>query len=229
MAQVLANPSIMQQASSPDLNDLTYYNNRSYGGISQDEVDSSRGQALLNSLHQYDPNAQFAPTYTNDGSLLGYQLQYDPSKLPGVGNSGQLGGSNPSNAGGNSYASGSGFMPNFSTVQPHMNLLNPNAVGNSPHYGKVTSNENIYDKFDPMSVIGPLLVGGFGALAGGGGVLASLLQKAPQALSGMSNGGGFNPYQIAGMALPFVPGVNPMMAFLGRMGLNAVGSQQGKG
>lgn len=230
MAQVLANSNLMNQAS-PDLNDLTYYNNRSYGGIDQSEVNSDRGQAMLHSLQQYDPNAKFNPTYGSDGNLMGYQLQYDPSKLPGVGTSGQLGGSNPSNAGGNSYASGSGFMPNFSTVQPHMNLLNPNATYNSGHYGKVTDNRNIYDKPDLVGQIAPAAIMALGTFLSGGALspMMATMLKAPQMFSGMANGGGFNPFQLGAMALPMIPGVSPVMSQLGRIGLNYAGSQQGRG
>jgi len=221
MSAVLANPQLMNQAANPDLNDFTYYNNRSYGGISPEEMNSTRAQSMLNNLHKYDSDAKFNPTYGSDGNLLGYQLQFDPSKLPGVGGTGQLGGANPSNNG--SYAGGSGFMPRFSTVQEHMNLANPNAVAHSDHYGNVTSNKNIYDKMSMLDILGPLAVGGFGMLAGGGGALASLLQKAPGAIGSVTNNGGFNPFKLGALALPFIPGMNPVMSQLGRMGLNYLG------
>lgn len=231
MAAILTNPTLMnqatgqsQQSSTPDLNDFTWYNNRSYGGIGSEEVGTPRAQAMLTNLQKYDPNAKFNPTYTSDGNLMGYQLQFDPSKLPGAGKTGALGGSNPSDANAGTYASGSGFMPRFSTVQEHMNLANPNAVGMSDHYGKVTDNRNIYDKPALLDTLGPMAVGGFGALMGGAGAMASLLQKAPGIIGNATNGN-FNPFQLGALALPYVPGVSPTMATLGRLGLNLAGSK----
>jgi len=227
MTALLNDPARMSKmTNTPDLGDLTFFNNRSYGGIGADEVNSDRAKSLLNNIHKYDSDAKYTPSYSSDGNLMGYTLQFDPSKLPGTSGNGSLGGSNPSRNG--SYAGGSSFMPRFSTVQDRMNLANPNAVAQSDHYGRITDNRNIYDKLSLLDIAGPLAVGGFGMLAGGGGALASLLQKAPGVVGGMAKGN-FNPFQMAGMALPFVPGVSPFMSTLGRMGLNAIGSQQRRG
>lgn len=227
MASLIASPPLMNQAisqqkSTPDLNDLTYYNNRSYGGISPEEINSTRAQDMLTSLHQYDPNAMFNPTYTSDGNLLGYQLQYDPSKLPGATpNMNTLGGPNPYGAGSSGgYASGSSFMPNFSTVQPHMNLANPNAVFNSDHYGRITPNKNIYDKTSLLDILGPLAVGAFGGFLSGFGGLPSFLQKAPGMLNSLTHGQ-FNPMQAIMMGAPLIPGMNHVMPYLNLMRLGA--------
>lgn len=228
MAALIGNQQLLNQATQPkpDLNDLTYFNNRSYGGITQDEVNSNRGQAALAAAQKYDPNAAYNPTYGSDGQLLGYQFQFDPSKLPGAGTTGQLGGSNTVQSNGH-YAGGSGFMPRFSTVQEHMNLINPNAVANSDHYGRITDNRNIYQKDDIFSKLGPMIPLAFATLMSGGALspIMSLALKTPQMLNSFVNNG-FNPYSLAGMGLSFIPGVSPVMANLGRAGLNYIGSQQ---
>ena len=72
------------QLAQPALADLTYFNNRSIGGIGADEMNSPRAQAMLASLQGYDKNAQFAPSYGSDGQLLGYTLNFDPRLLPGA-------------------------------------------------------------------------------------------------------------------------------------------------
>jgi hypothetical protein len=161
-------------ATLGNLADLTYFNNRSMGGIGDDEVNSARAQQMLANLRQYDPNAAFAQTYGGDGQSLGYTLNFDPRKLPGVDGSGQLG------QGAAGVGTGNTFMPRFSTVQQHMTLANPNAVANSPVYGKITDNGNIVQQNDIWSTLGPALVGlfamGIGPLAGamsGGAITAT--------------------------------------------------------
>jgi hypothetical protein len=235
MAAIIGDPRLMrsaqqratvaprpQQQQQPDLSALTAYNNRSQGGIGEEEVNTEAAQNMLTNLRKYDPNAEFSPTLLGGEGTSGqisYTLNFDPRKLPGVNGQGQL------SQGAAGVGTGNTFMPNFSTVQEHMNLHNPDAVVNSRNYGRITDNRNIYDKPAWLDYVGPMAVGGFGLLAGGGGMLASALQKAP----GMFNSavhGGFNPYAAAGMALPFIPGMSPMMANIGRMGLNTLGSQR---
>lgn len=157
-----------------NLADLTYFNNRSMGGVGDDEVNSARAQQMLASLRQYDPNAAFVQSSGSDGQALGYTLNFDPRKLPGANGSGQLG------QGAAGVGTGNTFMPRFSTVQQHMNLANPNAVMNSPVYGNITDNGNIVQKNDIWSTLGPALVGlfamGIGPLAGamsGGAITAA--------------------------------------------------------
>lgn len=227
-------PNSTATPSSPtnDLSDLTYYNNRSYGGVGQEEINSQRAQAMLSNLHKYDPNAAFNQTYGSDGQSLGYQLQFDPSKLPGTGrpwdNNGQLGGINPSNAGGPSgtYAGGSGFLPRWSTATDPSKLINPNAVYDTNNYGRITDNRNLKqpapDWLDKFGTFAPIALA---MMTGGMGALPSLLMKAPGMINNMVNGN-FDPLQLAGAALPYIPGVSPVMSSLGRIGLNTIDSQR---
>jgi hypothetical protein len=140
------------------LNDFTFYNNRSLGGV--EYPNDPQAQANLQSLRQYDPNANYRPTYGSDGQLLGYTLDVDASKLPGTDGTGSLGGTS-------GHGSGADYMPRFSTVQPNMQLGDPNAVTNSPTYGRITDNTNINQPSSLLDTLGPLAVGGFGLAMGG--------------------------------------------------------------
>ena len=71
--------------SAPDLTDLSYYVNRSLGGVGAEEVNSERGRNFLRTVQQYDPNASWQPVYGGEGNLTGYSLSFDGSKLPGQG------------------------------------------------------------------------------------------------------------------------------------------------
>ena len=141
------------------LQDFTYYANRSIGGIGADEINSDRAKQCLAELQKYDPAASFRQTYNSDGNPLGYTLDFNASKLPGL-DGGLLGGT----SGG---GSGADFIPNFSTVQDAMTLSDPNAVQNSDVYGKVTSNTNIEQPRTWLDVVGPLAVAAFGGFMGG--------------------------------------------------------------
>lgn len=145
----------------PPLSDLTYFNS----WVDPQEVNSARGREFIAALRQYDPNAQFTPTRDDQTGNIGYALQYDPSLLPGPSGTGQLGGANPATNG--AYAGGSGFTPSWSTVQPRMILNDPNAVVDSPIYGRITPNSNIGGNESWLDWAGPLGVLGFGALMGG--------------------------------------------------------------
>jgi hypothetical protein len=251
-----------QQPAQPDLSDLTYFNNRSWGGVGEDEVNSARGKAFLDTLHKYDPNAKFSEVYGSEGNKIGYGLQFDASKLPGTSkDGGPLGYGNKSYEDG-SYASGGSFMPKFSTVQDKMDLANPNAVYNTDHYGNITDNRNIIQKAGLLDYLGPLIVGGLGmaapamfgamglgmgsgasaaigaangglaaapgGMAGLNGAAPSWMLNAAKSAQSMAKGygstGEFNPLQVASMALPFIPGVSPTMANLGKIGLSMVGN-----
>lgn len=224
----MSNPQLLNQATQqqPDLNDMTYYNNRSYGGIGEEEVNSTRGQNALAAVQKYDPNARYNPTYGGDGQLIGYQMQFDPSKLPGANGTGQLGGANPYN-GDSGYAGGSGYMPRWSTVQDHMNLINPNAVANSANYGRITDNRNIYQKDDIFSKLGPMLPMLFATIMSGGTLspMMGAFLKAPQILGSALSGEGFDPLQLASLGAPFIPGAGSVMPYLnaGRMIYNMTG------
>lgn len=146
----------------PSLADLTYYNNRSVGGVGQDEVDSDRGKAMLAALQKYDPNAAFVASDAGGeggSGQVGYTLNFDPRLLPGASGSGQLG------KGAAGVGTGNTFMPQFSTVQEHMQLANPAAVGNSPVYGKITDNRNIEQPASLLDTLGPMAVAAFGMFA----------------------------------------------------------------
>lgn len=202
-------------ASAP-LNDFTYYNNRSLGGIS--DPNDAQAQAALQSIRQYDPNANYRPTYGSDGQLLGYTLDVDASKLPGVNGAGSLGATS-------GHGSGADFMPSFSTVQQNMHLADPNATFNSPTYGKVTDNGNIVQDDDWIAKWGgPALVAAFGAAFGG---LPFLTQGITGSLPGggfdpgLDITGGFNPQPLTyNDMLPF----NPSEADIGLGGAGGVGS-----
>jgi hypothetical protein len=221
---------VMQQAiqqaqpqSTPDLQDLTFFNNRSMGGVDEAEMNSERSQNMLTNLKKFDPNAQYVATYGGEGNLTGYTLNFDASKLPGP-SGGQLG---QGGAGMSGVGSGNTFMPRFSTVQDKMSLINPGAVHNSSHYGHITDNRNLMNKPGWLDWAGPMLVGGFGGLLGGGGALASLLQKAPGIINSAMNGQ-FNPMNLASAGLGFMPGVPPFMQTLSRLGLNAYNMTRGR-
>lgn len=182
--------------SGPDLSDLTYFNNRSMGGVEESEMNSPRAQAMLNNLKQIDPSAAFVPSYSGDGNLIGYTLNFNASKLPGVNGQGQL------STAQTGVGTGSTFMPKFSTVQQHMNLVQPGSVYKSSPYGQITDNRNIYDKKDWLDTIGPLAVTAFGGFLGGLGPIMSAARGVQGALRGGS------PWDLAAAAVPFIPGVS---------------------
>lgn len=138
------------------LNDLTYFNNRSMGGVDASEMNSQRAQDMLAALRKYDPSAMFAETSIGESGQKGYTLNFDATKLPGVNGSGQLG------QGQTGVGTGATFMPRFSTVQDQMQLARPGAVTDSPVYGKITSNKNIMQPHSMLDTLGPLLVSAFG-------------------------------------------------------------------
>src|SRR6185312_6479021 len=110
-----------------------------------------QAQAALQQIQQYDPNANYRPTYGSDGQLIGYTLDVDASKLPGASGTGSLGGTS-------GHGSGADYMPSFSTVQQNMQLQDPNAVANSPVYGKITDNSNIATPSSLLDTLGPAAV-----------------------------------------------------------------------
>src|SRR5690242_11968414 len=183
-----------------DLSQFTYYNNRSLGGVT--DPNSADAQSALRAIQQYDPNANYRPTYGSDGQLIGYTLDVDASKLPGVSGSGSLGGTS-------GHGSGADFVPSFSTVQQNMQLTNPNAVMNSPNYGKVTDNSNIGTPSSLLDVLGPAAVLGFGALMGG---IPALYEGVFG--QGQFGAGAFDPSLSIGNAMsPYDPGYGSMSPF----------------
>ncbi len=74
-------------------------------------------------------------------------------------------------------------------------LRSPGSVIDDPIFGRVTTPQNLAEKGPSMvDILGPLLVGGFAGLAGGGlGMMGNLVSKAPQLLNSLSpllGGGG---------------------------------------
>lgn len=215
-AQQPQQPQPQQQGySGPDLSDLTYFNNRSMGGVEESEMNSERAQKMLGNLRQVDPSAAFMPSYSGDGNLIGYTLNFNASKLPGVNGQGQL------STAQTGVGTGSTFMPRFSTVQDKMNLMQPGSVYKSSPYGQITDNRNIYDKKDWLDYVGPLAVAGFGGLLGGLGPILSAAQGAQGALrSG-------NPWALASAALPFIPGMGGLPGMAAKFAINQIGRRVG--
>jgi hypothetical protein len=192
------------------LNDFTYYANRNLGGIGAEEIDSDRAQAMLAELQKYDPTASFRPTFGNEGSLTGYTLDFDASKLPGL-DGGLLGGTS-------GHGSGGDYLPRFSTVQDQMQLTDPNAVRDSDIYGKVTDNTNIAQPATTMDWLGPLLVGAFGFGIGGIPGLTEGFGAQFQAPGGMDLSG-------LGASDPFLQGGTGAMDMAGSAGTGIPGSE----
>ena len=192
------------------LTDFTYYANRNIGGVGAEEIDSDRARTMLSELQKYDPNAYFRPTYGGEGNLIGYTLDYNASKLPGLD-----GGLLHSTATGGD--SGGNYLPRFSTVQDQMQLVDPNAVRNSDIYGKVTDNTNLANPATTMDWLAPLLVGGFGLAMGGmpaiyEGVFGQGAYGAGADLSGL------------GASDPFLQGGTGAMDTMGSYGTGVPGS-----
>ena len=186
---------------------FTYYNNRSLGGVT--DPNSDQAQAALRQVQQYDPTASYRPTFGSDGQLIGYTLDYDASKLPGVNGATSLGGTS-------GHGSGADYMPRFSTVQPNMQLADPNAVTNDANYGKITDNTNIQQPSSLLDYLGPAAVAGFGLLMGG---IPSLYQ-------GVFGQGSFGGADLSGLGVsdPFVQGGTGAMDVSGSYGTGIPGS-----
>ena len=255
MAQLLSNPQTLNQSmnqakaapTTQPTNQIPYWGY--FGGMEgggaymdYDPTNTDMGKQFLDAVHKYDPNAAFV----SQGALGGeggsgqqtWIFQGDRSKIPFYQHDHLMdmneGDFNPMYYG--NPAANPGYSPSemaqYAQQHPHSfdrsQLYNPNAIGNDPILGQVTDRRNLRPQGRTLlDILGPLAVGGFGSLLGGGGMLASLLQKAPQTIGSFANGN-FNPWSVAGMALPFIPGIGkiPFMSTLGRAGLNYVGSQR---
>lgn len=212
-----------------------YYGNQSY--FDSDPTSGQPGMDFLHALRQYDPNATFVSSSgggEGDAGATRWTLQYDRSKLPGR----SLGGGNVDmnpgdyaptmwspNDHGESFADYKRLNPGVGNFRGR--LFNPNAIGTDPVYGRVTSPQNVMEP-DPdfITRYGPAIIGAIG-MFGGLGPLGSMLMKAPQTIAGMTQGR-FNPFQLASMAVPFIPGIGnvPFLSSAARMGLNYVGSHR---
>ena len=178
------------------LNDLSFFAQRSLGGIGAEEVDTPRAQALLAELRKYDPAATFKPAQLGESGQTSYTLSFDGSKIPGY---------DPNSL----TITGEGF--NGRPMSWGDQLKDPSAVIDSGLFGQQTKRTNI--KPEPMSTLdwlGPALVGAFGfgipyvaaamtggsAGAGGAAAGATALDTAGDAYLGL--GSGFPEMQAVG-------------------------------
>ena len=197
-----------------------------------DPSTTQMGQQFLNAARQYDPNAGFTQHQMGESGSPVYQLNFDQSKVPQINQNLDMnkGDYNPvyysptSSAGMPENVYNQRYQHNFDTSR----LYNPNAISNNPILGSYTPRANLRpERPNWMDYVGPLAVGGLAGLAGGGlGLIGNVMSRAPQFLSSLTNGGGFNPLSLASAGLSFIPGINPYMAMLGRIGLNELGTQR---
>lgn len=133
------------------LNDLSFYTNRSLGGVGAEEINSPQAQAMLAALRQYDPNAYFRPTEM--GGQTGYTLDFNGNLIPGY---------DPNAI----TTTGTGF--NGQAMQWGDQLKDPNAVTHSDLFGDQTQRSNIKpQERDWLDIVGPLAVAAFGFGIGG--------------------------------------------------------------
>lgn len=153
--------------------------------------------AQLARIRQFDPNAKITQVQKEVGGGEGgsqmqtvYQIDFDQSKLPAH----KYSGNNLTGAGG--YGN------------DHVWNEDDKSFGYDPNYGVMTDKRNIdpHEGIDWLGILGPMAVGGFAGLVGGGGMAAAALQKAPGMIANAANGN-FNPFQLAQMAAPFIPGM----------------------
>jgi hypothetical protein len=202
-----------QQAAQPQQQqgtDIPYWGH--YGQLSYfdyDPTNSAPGKEFLAGLQKYDPDAKFVETLVGGESpqtrwTLQSNMQKELQKYVDM---------NPGN-----YAAAQ-YSPNDMAgvwEQQKANpmyggnfrgeLFNPNAVGvdkNLPFLGRVTSRRNVVpDKPGWLEYVGPLAVGAFGGFLGG---LSPFLSAAKGVQGALRSG---SPWDLAGAALPFIPGIN---------------------
>lgn len=227
MSQVMANPS----QYTNQIPYWGYYGGMQGGGayMDQDPNQTQMGQQFLAAARKYDPNAQFTSTTDPNSGQTHWYTQFDSSKIPNFNKAIDLnqGDFNPQYYSALDHGdTEAAFMKNQSHSFDTSQLYNPNYRGVDPILGQVTNRANLKPQGTSwLDIAGPLAVGGFGALAGGAlSGLNSLFLKAPQTIGNWASGNGsFNPFQLAGAGLSFIPGMNPFMAQLGRFGLNQLG------
>lgn len=210
-----------------------YYGNMVGGGAYMDEDPSKtqEGQAFLNAARKFDPNATFTSTTDPNSGQTHWYTQMDQSKVPNMSKAIDMnqGDFNPQYYSQLDHGdTESNYLAHNSHSFDSSQLYDPNAIGNDQVLGRVTSRANLKpDQGTWVDKYGPLIVGGIGALAGGAmSGLSQLALKAPQMIGSAVNGQ-FNPFQVAGAALNYIPGVTPFMASMGRMGLNYIGRKGG--
>ncbi len=115
--------------------------------LTQEMYDHFGGDAILDALRKYDPDARFTETRMGgDDDRIGYRLDFDWSKLPET-------------------KAGKGWSLNPSNLHDH--VKNPNAVYDDPVYGKVTNSANFYKDADATwTKLAPIAVGMLAPMAG---------------------------------------------------------------
>lgn len=210
--------TLAQLAQTQGANPLAQFSTYNDQQFANDPSQTASGAQFLAALQKYDPNAGFyqvngaAQPGVGDGGSANagmYQLRFDPSKLPNVGGTGQLGAASPwqrnFNYGGQSVPYSSGYAPNWVESAGRTDLINPSAVANSPVYGQITSRNNIQAQQPGLiDYLGPLLTlaaGGIGAAGGLSGVFGGIASANPvgaavaSGIEGMGQSGG-NPMNL---------------------------------
>ncbi len=204
-----------------------------YTGFDYDPSTTGMGREFLEGIRKYDPNASFTAHQMGGEGGSGqntWSLNADLSKIPDMVKNIDMnkGAYNPvyyspmSNAG----SSESYFREHNQHDFDRSQLYNPNMTRMDPVLGQVTDRKNLRPQQRTwLDTVGPMLVGGFGGMLGGAGWLSSLAQKAPGMLNSWSHGQ-FDPFSLASMAVPFIPGMQGLPGTIAKVGLNYAGSQR---
>lgn len=141
---------------SPPLQNWLLHTRYGNDVLSREMYDYYNGDQILQAVRQYDPNAKWTlvPQYGGEGGMGadGYRLDFDFTKLPGVGGPG-------------------GGRPIFESglVPANADLYNPNMVYNDPLYGTLTPQQNVRKQKDPWwTIAAPIAVGMLAPWAAGG-------------------------------------------------------------
>lgn len=136
-------------AISPSLRSWLLQQKSGYNVLTPEMYNYFGGDEILKQLQQFDPNARWTVSDIggNEGgpSGQGLRLDFDPSKLPGVGGPG---------AGRSIYDTG--FVP----VYDNSNLHNADMTYDDPYFGRLTPYKNVVKpKADWWEYAAPLAVG----------------------------------------------------------------------
>lgn len=213
-------PAPQQQAQVAPVPGWGYFSQAQ--GIDYDPTSTKYGQDFLAGVKQYDPNAHFEQ-YEDGGGEGGpgqmkWRFQTDQSKMPWFGKN--LVSLNDGDYKAQYYSPMSNSGDTFENFDKNTNgnfrgeLYNPNMVGTVNGLGKVTDRRNVKNPMTTLDWLGPLLVTGFGGLMGGLGPIMSAARGVQGALRSGS------PWDLAGAALPFMPGMNPILSQAAKFGIN---------
>jgi hypothetical protein len=187
------------------LGNLSFYTNRSGGGIGAEEINTPDAQATLAALRQYDPSANFTPVYSGDGNLTGYKLDFNQSLVPGY---------DPSAI----STTGTGFDgKSFDWADQ---LINPNAVTSTDLFGTQTQRTNIKEPAkDWLDYVGPLAVAAFGGFMGG-------IPGLTEGFGAQFQAPGYGGMDLSGLGAsdPFLQGGTGAMDQMGSYGTGIPGS-----